>query len=152
MEDLYLMAKYNYMIEYLLGLYSTLHSLKQLKSHPSWSITTQWNRKMNDEKWNKMNIVEPKNFVHQMIMDLFQTVVRHALLKCPEKINFAVVMFVKCCTLGQEEPFFRGRGRGRGFLHKNYIFYYVTKIFEIQCPVTQYFLTLLRAPTVAHSC
>ena len=71
-----------------------------------------------------------------------------------KKINFAVVMFVKCCTLGQEEPFFRGRGRGkgRGFLHKNYIFYYVTKIFEIQCPVTQYFLTLLRAPTVAHSC
>ena len=85
MEDLYLMAKYNYMIEYLQELYSTLHSLKQLKSHPSWSITTQWNRKMNDEKWNKMNMVEPKNFVHQMIMDLFQTVVRHALLKCPEK-------------------------------------------------------------------
>ena len=61
-----------------------------------------------------MNMVEPKNFVHQMIMDLFQTVVRHALLKCPEKINFAVVMFVKCCTLGQEEPFFRGRGAGEG--------------------------------------
>ena len=85
-----------------------------------------------------------------MIMDLFQTVVRHALLKCPEKVNFAVAMFVKCCTLGKEEPFFRGRGRG--FLHKKYIFYYVIKIFEIQCPVTQHFLTLLRAPTVAHLC
>ena len=76
-------------------------------------------------------------------------VVRHALLKCPEKINFAVVIFVKCCTLGQEEPFFRGRGRGRGFCTKT-IFFTVTKIFEIQCPVTQHFLTLLRAPTVAH--
>ena len=44
------------------------------------------------------------------MMDLFQTVVRHALLKFPEKINFAVVMFVKCCTLGQEEPFLGGGG------------------------------------------
>ena len=67
-----------------------------------------------------------------------------------KKINFAVVMFVKCCALGHEEPFFRGRGRG--FLHKNFFFYYVTKTFEIQCPVTHHFLTLLRASTVAHSC
>ena len=80
-------------------------------------------------------------------------VVRHSLLRCPEKINFAVVMFVKCCTLSKEEPFFQGEGEGKGFfLHKKYIFYHVTKIFEIQCPVTQHFLTFLRAPTVAHSC
>ena len=69
-----------------------------------------------------MNIVEPKNFVHQMIMDLFQTVVRHALLKCPEKINFAVVMFVKCCTLGQEEPFLGGGG-GEGVVCTKTIFF-----------------------------
>ena len=85
-----------------------------------------------------------------MIMGLFQTVVRHALLKCPERINFPVVMFVKCCTLGKEEPFLRGEGKG--FFSTKSIFFTVTKIFEIQCPVTQHFLTLLRAPTIAHSC
>jgi len=65
-------------------------------------------------------LVEPKNFVHQMIMDLFETVVRYALLKCPEKINFAVVMFVKCCILGQEEPFLGG---GEGVVCTKTIFF-----------------------------
>ena len=55
-----------------------------------------------------------------MIMDLFQTVIRHALLKCPEKINFPVVMFVKCCTLGKEEPFLGG---GEGVFCTKSIFF-----------------------------
>ena len=145
------MAKYNYMSEYLQALYSTFAFFKTTEMSPLMKHNNTMTQK---DEWWKMkqneygNSFSNKNFVHQMIVDLFQTVVRHAFLNALKKFNFAVEMFVKCCALGHEELFFRGRV----FLHKNYIFYYVTKIFEIQCPVTQHFLTLLRAPTVAHSC
>ena len=88
MEDQYLMAKYNYMSEYLQALYSTFALFKTTEMSPLMKHNNTMKQK---DEWWKMkqneygNSFSDKNFVHQMIVDLFQTVVRHAFLKCPEK-------------------------------------------------------------------
>ena len=81
-------GKIHYMSEYLHALYSTFAFFKTTEMSPLMKHNNTM--KQRDEWWKMKqneygNSFSDKNFVHQMIVDLLQTVVRHAFLKCPEK-------------------------------------------------------------------